>query len=151
MSLRTRFLLVTVVSAAIAIAMAAPAFASTTVDVLSVERIDRSTVQATVSVTCDPLTGDAVNAPLFLTIWQGSSLRPNYREGQGGIGLEGFNGLVCDSTAHTYTVDVTLTSFFTDKRFTPGPAGFEWTTEACSTTGCTITGGPTQGSTRIRP
>jgi hypothetical protein len=151
MSLRTRFTFIALVSGALAIALALPALAATSFDIVSAERIDRSTVQATVSITCDPLPQEAVYAPLFLTIWQSNYLRPNYREGQGGIGLEGVNGVICDSTPHTYTVDVSLTRFFTDKMFTPGRAGFEFTLEWCSTTTCTIIAGPTQGTLRIQP
>jgi hypothetical protein len=151
MSRRTRFVLAPMLVAGLTVLLALPALAAASVGVIRVERVDRSTVRATVSVTCDDVPEGTVNAPLFLTIWQGNALHPNYREGQGGVGLEGFNGLVCDGTPHTYTVDVRLTSFFTDKRFTPGPAGFEWTAEACSTTGCTILAGPTQRSIRIRP
>jgi hypothetical protein len=151
MSRRTRYALVTLLAAAMTLLIAVPALAAGSVDVLRVERIDRTTVRATVSVTCDDVPTDTVNAPLFLTIWQGNAQHGNYREGQGGIGLEGFNGVTCDGTPHTYTLDVTLTNFYADKRYTPGPAGFEWTLEACSTTTCTILGGPTQGSIKIRP
>jgi hypothetical protein len=55
MSLRTRFTFIALVSGALAIALALPALAATSFDIVSAERIDRSTVQATVSITCDPL------------------------------------------------------------------------------------------------
>jgi hypothetical protein len=148
-----------VVSTAIAVSLgvmaAQPALAALIVDVVSADRLNASTVEATVSVTCDPQPADTLYVALSLTLFQGSSTvhspGPNYREGQGGVGLDGTNGLICDGTAHTYTFPVRLTSFFTDKRFTPGPAGFEWTVVSCSATGCTTLGGPTQGKITIQP
>jgi hypothetical protein len=151
--LRSSMLVAAVVVALLLSAQAA--LAAATADVVGADRIDRSTVQATVSVTCDPLVGDSV-AALALTIFQGKANTPNYREGQGGVGLEGVNGLVCDGTSHTYSFPVRLTSFFTDARFTPGPAGAEWFVQVCTkvdpdTTVCSGAGGPTQERIRIAP
>jgi hypothetical protein len=132
---------------------AQPAYAALLVNVLEADRLDRSSVETTVSVACDPLPPNS-NAALSLTLFQGS--KNTYREGQGGVGLEGVNGLVCDGTVHTYTFVVTLTSFFPKKQFTPGPAGFEWAVQICTEVEpqmfvCSALGGPTQGRINIRP
>jgi len=152
MSHARRFLLSFAVAALAGVLVAQPAIAALLVDVQDADRLSRSTVQATVSVTCDPQPAGTNYVVLTLTLFQGKGHHEaNYREGQGGVGLTGVNGLVCDSTAHSYSFPVTLTSFFTDKRFTPGPAGFEWWVASCSSTGCTTLGGPAQGQTVIRP
>src|SRR6185436_15878401 len=70
-------------AAVVALVLAAqPAFAAARAHVLSADRTDRSTVQATVSVTCDPVAG-AINEVLALTIFQGKANTSNYREEQG--------------------------------------------------------------------
>ena len=102
-------------------------------------------VQATATVTCDPIPADSY-AALTLTIFQGAANSPYYREGQGGVGLEGVNGLVCDGSSHSYSFPVRMTPFFADKVFFPGKAGFEWYVQACGPNGCNGLGGPTQGS-----
>jgi hypothetical protein len=138
--------------ASLGILVAQPAFAAVAVDVTKADRLNTSTVQATVSVTCDPQPPDTSYVALSLTLFQGNAVHgTSYREGQGGVGLEGINGLICDGVAHTYSFPVRLTSFFTDKKFTPGPAGFEWFVRACSATACTGLGGPTQGRITIQP
>jgi hypothetical protein len=152
-----RSALVVVAIAVLSIFTAVPAAAVTTVDVLGADRIEGgAAVEATVSVTCDPLPPGDSFAALFLTIFQGKSSTPNHREGQGGVGLEGVNGLICDTTPHSYTFPVRLTSFFSDKKFTPGPAMFEWSVSVCTridpeTTVCNPAGGPTQGPVKITP
>ena len=155
MSRMTRYSTAFAMAVVASLFVAQAALAAATVDVLGADRIDSATVQATASVTCGPLPSDSF-AALTLTIFQGKGNSPNYREGQGGVGLEGINGLVCDSTAHTYTFPVTLTSFFTDKKFTPGPATFEWFVQVCTridptNTVCDGLGGPTQGPVKIAP
>jgi hypothetical protein len=127
--------------------------ALTVVNVSGADRVSSSTVRATVLVTCDPQPLGTSYVVLFLTLFQGNPIHgKNYREGQGGVGLEGINGIICDGTPHAYTFPVTLTSFFTDKRFTPGPAGFEWFLASCvAGVSCTTLGGPTQGEIKIRP
>ena len=156
MSRKTRYGLGSVVSTIIAILIAHPALAATAVDVSGADRIEGgAAVQVTASVTCDPLPADSF-AAFSLTIFQGKGNSPNHREGQGGVGLEGVNGLACDGTPHTYSFTVRLTSFFLDKKFTPGKAGFEWFVAVCTrvdpdTTVCSGAGGPTQGSIKIRP
>ena len=151
MSRTTRYGLGTVMIGAMVALSTLPALAAATVDVVGADRIEGgAAVQATASVTCDPIPADSY-AALTLTIFQGKANNPNYREGQGGVGLEGVNGLICDGTPHTYSFPVRLTSFFLDKKFTPGKAGFEWFVAVCTTTGCGGAGGPTQGSVKIRP
>jgi hypothetical protein len=131
--------------------VAQPALAALMVDVQDADLLNRSTVEATVSVSCGPQPPDTVYVVLTVTLFQGNAVHGNsYREGQGGVGLDGSNGLVCDGTTHAYTFPVTLTSFFTEKRFTPGHAGFEWFVASCSATACTALGGPTQGQIKIR-
>ena len=126
-------------------------FGATAVVVVRADRIERGkAVQATVSVTCDPIPADSY-AALTLTIFQGRANSPYYREGQGGVGLEGINGLICDGARHTYSFTVRLTSFFVDKRSIPGEAGFEWVVQVCSPTVCSLAGGPTQGRVKIQP
>lgn len=157
MTRMTRPVLAAVAVVVLSMYAAQPAIAATTVDVLGADRIEQgAAVQATVSATCDPLPPGDSFAALFLTIFQGKSNTPSHREGQGGVGLEGVNGLICDGMPHTYSLTVRLTSFFLDKRFTPGPAMFEWSVSVCTrvdpeTTVCSLDGGPTQGPVRITP
>ncbi len=153
MSRRRRYELgsVMVSTIIIAVLIASPALAATVVDVVRADQIEGgAAVQATATVTCDRIPADSY-AALILTIFQGKANSPYYREGQGGVGLEGVNGLVCDGSPHSYSFTVRLTSFFLDKKFTPGKAGFEWFVQACSPAGCNGLGGPTQGSITIRP
>jgi hypothetical protein len=140
------------VSAVIFVALiGGPALAATSVHVVGATQIEGgAAVRATAVVTCAPVPADAY-AALFLTIFQGAANSPYYREGQGGVGLEGINGLVCDGSSHSYSFPVRLTPYFVDKKFTPGRAGFEWNVQACRSNGCHALGGPTQGSIWIRP
>jgi hypothetical protein len=134
----------------IAVLFAGPALAATAVHVVGATRIEGgAAVQATATVTCDPIPADSY-AALTLTIFQGAANSPYYREGQGGVGLEGVNGLVCDGSSHSYSFPVRMTPFFADKVFFPGKAGFEWYVQACGPNGCNGLGGPTQGSVWIR-
>jgi hypothetical protein len=151
----TRYATAFAVAAVASLFVAQAALAAATVDVLGADRIDSATVQATASVTCDPLPPDSF-AALALTIFQGKLNGPNHREGQGGVGLDGVNGLICDGTAHAYSFPVRLTSFFLDQKFTPGPAMFEWFVQVCTrvdptNTVCSGDGGPTQGPVKITP
>ena len=151
----TRYSAAFAVTVVASLFVAETALAAATVEVLGADRIDPGTVQATASVTCDPLPADSF-AALTLTIFQGKGNSPNYREGQGGVGLEGIDGLICDGAAHTYSFPVRLTSFFLDKKFTPGPAMFEWFVQVCTridptNTVCSGAGGPTQGPVKIVP
>jgi hypothetical protein len=152
MRLGRKLVLSLVMAASFGLMAAQPASAALIVNVMNADRLNASTVQATVSVTCDPQPIGTSFVALALTLFQGNAVHgTSYREGQGGVGLEGINGLICDGAAHTYSFPVRLTSFFTDKRFTPGPAGFEWFVQACTTTTCTGLGGPTQGRITIQP
>ena len=156
MSRMTRYLAAVAVAVVASLFVAQAAFAAATVEVLGADRFEGgAAVQATASATCDPLPPDSF-AALTLTIFQGKGNSPNYREGQGGVGLEGVNGLICDGAAHTYSFPVRLTSFFLDKKFTPGPAMFEWFVQVCTridptNTVCSGAGGPTQGPVTIVP
>src|SRR4029079_8704747 len=116
MSRMTRYRAAFAVAVVASLFVAQSALAAATVEVLGADRFEGgAAVQATASATCDPLPPDSF-AALTLTIFQGKGNSPNYREGQGGVGLEGINGLICDGTAHMYSFPVRLTSFFLDKK-----------------------------------
>jgi hypothetical protein len=114
--------------------LATSAVAATTIAITDAQLLDSgSAVQVTASVACDPLPADNV-AFLSVDLWQGKYPHPNYIEGSGSYGEIGGASLTCDGTAHSYSVTVTPSQFYADKRFRPGAAMSESVVVVCDVT-----------------
>jgi len=148
---RIRFVLISGIVAITSLVMSLPALAATIVHFDSATLVNRGTsVEITTRISCDPQL-EASNISLGAVLFQGRAGDAKI-EGDGGIGVEGVDGLRCDGATHSYVFTVDPTQFFANKRFHAGPAGIQWVIQVCTEvapgdTVCTILA---QGEQRIK-